>query len=245
MDTYTSLLIAGFFFVMGAAVVGLIWYVVGLTRRIRSKKKGITSGDANLAEVAGLLRDKLTQDLVVEMDGKTFRTVQELSSGQEHKLNIASTVLAKWLSMPVPEPIPAEEPVATTHEIAPEAAMPMPAFAEPMEEKLDNIPPFMVEPIEEVKPVSTDLPDLVGGFIIPPVKPAPAFKSIAMQINDILQANLVGTPLESRGITVNDAPDQGVIVTLDGEKYSGVKEVPDEEVRKAIKAAVLEWETKK
>jgi len=44
---------------------------------------------------------------------------------------------------------------------------------------------------------------------------------------------------------VNDAPDHGVMVTLDGNKYPGLKDVPDEEVRKAIRAAVLEWETRK
>jgi hypothetical protein len=70
----------------------------------------------------------------------------------------------------------------------------------------------------------------------------PEFKSIAKQINDILQARLAGTQFEARGITVNDAPDRGVMVTLDGEKYQGVKDVPDEEVRNLIRSAVVEWE---
>jgi hypothetical protein len=33
-----------------------------------------------------------------------------------------------------------------------------------------------------------------------------------------------------------------VIVTLDEQKFSGVKEVPDEEVRNLIRSAVLDWE---
>jgi hypothetical protein len=32
------------------------------------------------------------------------------------------------------------------------------------------------------------------------------------------------------------------MVTLDGEKYQGVKDVPDEEVRNLIRSAVVEWE---
>ena len=63
-----------------------------------------------------------------------------------------------------------------------------------------------------------------------------------MQINDILQTRIAGTPFEARAIAVNDAPDHGVVVTVDGEKYQGVKDVPDEAVRNLIRSAVMEWE---
>jgi hypothetical protein len=95
----------------------------------------------------------------------------------------------------------------------------------------------------EVKPVSTSITDVVGGILTPtPTLAPPVFKSIAMQINDILQTKLAGTPFETRGIAVNDAPDRGVVVTVDGEKYAGVKDVPDEEVRNLIRSAVMDWE---
>ena len=100
----------------------------------------------------------------------------------------------------------------------------------------------MAEPLDEVKPVSTKLTDVVGGILNPAPTTTPEFKSIAMQINDILQEMIVDTPFDARGITVNDAPDHGVMVTLDGEKYPGVKDVPDEEVRNLIRSAVVEWE---
>jgi hypothetical protein len=35
------------------------------------------------------------------------------------------------------------------------------------------------------------------------------------------------------------------MVTLDGRQYQGVMDVPDDDVRRAIRAAVLEWETRK
>ena len=63
-----------------------------------------------------------------------------------------------------------------------------------------------------------------------------------MQIDDILQARIAGTPFENRRITVTDGPDHGVVVTLDGQKYPGVKDVPDEEVRNLIRSSVMEWE---
>jgi hypothetical protein len=103
----------------------------------------------------------------------------------------------------------------------------------------------MDEPAEEVKPVSTDLPDMMGGFLNPLSQPTGmGFSSIAMQINEILQDQLAGTDLETRGITLNDGPDRGVMVTLDGKQYNGVMDVPDEKVRSAIRA-VVEWETRK
>jgi hypothetical protein len=96
----------------------------------------------------------------------------------------------------------------------------------------------------EVKPVSTQLTDVVGRVLSPPTAPAPQFKSMADQIDEVLQTKLAGTPLESRGITVSEIPAQGVVITLDGEKYPGVEAVPDEEVRNLLKQAVAEWEKK-
>ncbi len=105
-----------------------------------------------------------------------------------------------------------------------------------------TVPSFAPEPAPEVKPVSTQIPDIVRGMMNPAPPPQPVFKSIAMQINDILQGRIAGTAFANRGITVSDAPDHGVLVTVDGKKYSGVKDVPDEDVRALIRSAVLEWE---
>jgi hypothetical protein len=128
-----------------------------------------------------------------------------------------------------------------------EANSPEPAPVEPdlAEPQPTYTPPFTTHPEEEVKPVSTELPDVVGGIFNPTPKPETDFKSIAMQINDILQFRLAGTDLASRGITLQDGPDRGVMVTLDGKQYSGVMEVPDENVRDIIRDAVVEWETRR
>ena len=249
MDVFTTLLIAGFFFIMGAAVVGLIWYLKGVSKGMRGNSKTASPADPNLAEVARLMRHLQTQDLVVEIDGKLFKAAHELSPAQQRRLSFTSNVLTEWLVKPAPEPkteeTPAKEPSVTWAEQTPLEFLPMPAEAEPVEHRSGYTPPFSTEPAMQVKPVSTELPDLVGGMLKPTPKPAPEFKSIAAQINDILQVRLVGTPLESRGITLSDAPGHGVMVSVDGKLYPGVRDVPDEEVRAAIRAAVLEWETKK
>jgi hypothetical protein len=272
MDLFTSLILAGLFFIMGAAVVGMIWYFQGVAHGTIRKGKSATPPESNLEDIAHLMRDVQSQDLVVGINGKTFRAAHELSPGQQRRLNFTSSVLAKWLvdtdTPPLPEeepvtaPLPAEEPASASLLAEESAPTSLPAEGSPAtppeavtqgeewipaetfieEAHPGHIPPFMAEPVEEVKPVSTKLSDMVGGILKPAPIAVPEFKSIAKQINDILQARLAGTQFEARGITVNDAPDRGVMVTLDGEKYQGVKDVPDEEVRNLIRSAVVEWE---
>ena len=165
----------------------------------------------------------------------------------------------KWLgqAMPADTPSPTDQPASASPETLAQVEQStaaasetpaqegdwIPAETVPLDPNPTIVPPFTAEPLPEVKPVSTKLTDVVGGILNPtPTPAAPVFKSIAMQINDILQERIIGTPFESRGITVNDSPDHGVLVTVDGEKYPGVKDVPDEAVRAMIRAVVMEWE---
>ena len=244
MDSSTFLYVAVFFFILGAALVLVIWLMPVIIRKFTRKGKATGVVDPDVAEVASLMRDVITQDLVVKMDGKTFKAAHELSSAQQHRLSFTSNVLAKWLEQSAPE-------VPPTSEGQPAPASPktptlesdwVPEETVPMQPQSHKVPPFIAEPMSGVKPVSTSLPDVVGGILNPAPTPAPVFKSIAMQINDLLQTRIAGTPFEARGITVNDAPDQGVLVTLDGQKYAGVKDVPDEDVRNLIRSVVMEWE---
>lgn len=242
MSLLNALLIAVFFLIMGAAIVGLIWYYQSGGRAGSAKSKGFTPADPNLSEVALLMRDRQTQDLVVGMNGSKFRSANELSPAQMRRLTFASSVLAKWLVDLAPGQLPAEETAATPPEENRQADEWVPAESIAKESIKTSIPPFTEEVIPEVKPVSTQIPDVVGGILKPNPPSTPTFKSIAMQINDILQAKIAGTPFEKRGIMVKDGPDSGVVVTLDGEKYPGVKDVPDEEVRNLIRECGFEWE---
>lgn len=301
MNSSTLLFIAGFFFFLGVGIVSLIWILVALIRSIRRKSTGGSVKDPSLAVITSLMRDNTTKELVVEMEGKTYKNVQELSPSQLRRLSFTSNVLVKWLSIsqavegqvhenqptssspqdvvepatgdiadtgwqletsgtpePVTQPFLPDEPnspiqplpvvLAVAAEQTPVTVeQPVPDLsdwipAESIPDQSPSVPPFFYEPEPEVKPVSTKIPDLVTSILTPAPSPTPVFKSIAMQINDILQDTIQGTPYEGRGLTVNDGPDHGVVVTLDGQKYSGVKEVPDEEVRGLIRSAVLEWE---
>ncbi len=75
-------------------------------------------------------------------------------------------------------------------------------------------------------------------------KPKPPSTSIVEQINDILQARIAGTALESPGIVLLESATGSVLVYVGINKYEGVDEVPDEAVKAAIRAAIAEWERK-
>ena len=74
-----------------------------------------------------------------------------------------------------------------------------------------------------------------------PVAPA---NSIVGQIDTILQAHLAGTPLAERGIFLAQSSEGGVMVYVGLQKYMGVDEVPDPEIKSVIRAAISEWEKK-
>ena len=67
-------------------------------------------------------------------------------------------------------------------------------------------------------------------------------KSIAAQIDEILQEMLEHTPLASRGIRLMEFPNRGLVVLVGLDQYEGVDAVPDEDIRALIRTAVQEWE---
>jgi hypothetical protein len=118
-----------------------------------------------------------------------------------------------------PPPPPAQpKPVADTAPSAPPAPQPLSQPAQPAAPKPATIAP-------EDRPV------------------APA-GSIVNQIDSILQARLAGTPLEDRGVFLAQSPEGGVMVYVGLTKYMSIDDVPEPEVKAAIRAAISEWENK-
>lgn len=75
-------------------------------------------------------------------------------------------------------------------------------------------------------------------------RPAAPANSIVAQIDAILQVRMAGTPLADRRIFLAQAPDGGVVVHVGVTRYNGVEEVPDDDIKAAIRAAIAEWEKK-
>jgi hypothetical protein len=55
---------------------------------------------------------------------------------------------------------------------------------------------------------------------------------------------LAGTTLEDRGVFLAQSPDASVNVYVGLTRYAGIDDVPDAEIKAAIRAAISEWEIK-
>lgn len=70
----------------------------------------------------------------------------------------------------------------------------------------------------------------------------PYSRSIAEQIDEILQEMLEKSTLRSKAIRLLELPQKGMVVMVGLDQYQGVEAVPDEEIRNLIRSAVTEWE---
>ncbi len=78
----------------------------------------------------------------------------------------------------------------------------------------------------------------------PPKSVTPTTSSIVSQINDILQEVLLESPMAERKISLTQEPSMGVVVWVDGVRYTGIDTVPDPAVKDLIQKAVRKWERK-
>jgi hypothetical protein len=177
----------------------------------------------------GLLRIKNENGLLtLDLDGTRANT-SSLSPEQRRRLIEMLSLMRPWLeghaaqSMKSSAPPPADRPKPAP--VSPALSTPRPT-QQPFDAPLGQpVAPRAPTIAKEDRP------------------PAPA-NSIVTQIDTILQARLAGTPLAERGIFLTQSPEGGVIVYVGLTRYTGVDEVPDAEVKAAIRAAISEWENK-
>ena len=177
----------------------------------------------------GLLRIKNENGLLtLDLDGTRANT-SSLSPEQRRRLIEMLSLMRPWLeghSVPAPSiktsnPPPPSKPAPVSPALSTSRPTPQPYDATQGKPAAPRAPTIAKE----------DRP------------PAPA-NSIVTQIDTILQARLSGTPLGERGIFLTQSPEGGVIVYVGLTRYTGVDEVPDAEVKAAIRAAISEWENK-
>jgi len=99
-------------------------------------------------------------------------------------------------------------------------------------------------------PVSSQEPVFVPAQPVAPLtkKAEPeknfASLSIVQQIDTVLQARLVNTPLEKQGIRLQESPQGGVEVYVGLQKFLAVEDVPDTFIKSEIRGAIADWEEK-
>ena len=74
------------------------------------------------------------------------------------------------------------------------------------------------------------------------IVPEPKALTMIEQINEILQRLLPISPIAGKNVRITEDPFKGVIVWVGLDKYEGIDDVPDKDIRIVIRAAVAEWE---
>jgi hypothetical protein len=179
----------------------------------------------------GLLRIKKESGYItLDLDGNRVDT-SALTTDQRKRLIEMLNLMRPWLEGK-PVAAPAKSETASPSQPVPAAASTL--FAAPVSSPVTPPPPAPVPQPASPRPATIAKEDR-------PVAPA---GSIVTQIDSVLQARIAGTPLEDRGVFLAQSPEGGVIVYVGLTKYMGINEVPDPEIKAAIRAAITEWENK-
>lgn len=161
-------------------------------------------------------------DLGIELDGLTYTQKSDLTADQKQRVGHLVSELQAWLAVS-----PASHP-----------------------------------PIQQVQPEPLEGSAVLNGEQVPrtSLNPFQIFtrswqageksgiqepeKSIVSQIDGILQAKLEGKSLEDKGIRLVEDPELGMVVEVGLQRFKDIDSIPDEEVRRLIRLAVAEWESK-
>lgn len=192
----------------------------------------------------GLLRIKSESGaFTLDLDGARVNPSALLPEQRKRLIEMLS-IMRPWLEG---RPAPAQAPATTT-------TSPQPSLLDRLQSvSAPSAPPVQTPPAPVAVPPSAPVPPSPPSPRPAASKPATIAKedrpsapanSMVAQIDAILQARLEGTPLAERGIFLTQSPQGGVNVYIGLTRYNGLDEVPDLEVKTAIRAAITEWEDK-
>jgi len=185
------------------------------------------------ADDPGLMRiNNENGSLTLDLDGARVDATS-LSSDQRKRLIELLTHVRPWL-----EGKPASAPVMQT-----------PPRFDPPFGRQDELSTPIPAPIKPAMPTPQPTPPPPAAAprktsATPEDRPIAPANSIVGQIDFILQTNMAGTPLIDRGVFLAQSPEGGVMVFVGLNKYLGIDDVPDAEIKAAIRAAITEWEKK-
>ena len=226
---------------------------------------------AKFTELLRLYREKQSGAIHVETSGHLLATSAPLNPAQKKRFIDLLKELAIWIGIPATEVIPAPSepasrpasiPAAPVQQISPAASEStrMASAATPV--KTDPMPvpaPQPPPPAPSVTP--TPVPPAPASTVgvqptVPPVPYAAAVAapkaaaetakkpavSMVEQIDEILQEIIQRSENPNRRIKLVEERNQGVIVWVDQEHFSGIDAVTNDSARELIRAAAKEWE---
>jgi hypothetical protein len=205
-------------------------------KNVQLEKKSTDA--ATTQDNPGLLRlKKVNGRYLLDLDGAPVTA--EMSLDMRKRLVELLSVFRLWLD-------PAQ-PLTSASQPATHGKAQRPAEPDPIREAVYGSPqPDFVEEVQEASPVVAAA-EAVS-------RPAPAKKSevekniaslsIVQQIDTVLQERLLSSPLALRGIRLQESIQGGVEVYVGSQKFHSVDDVPDAEIKAAIRSAITAWEKK-
>jgi len=250
-------------------LVGLIGLVVGALIGVfldnLINRSETTSGNKrrDLVEVMRVWQDRHSGDVQLEFEGKIFPSPEKLDDKNHADLTRWLEEVNRWIGMPksiksvsttppslLASSSPAPYMLEGTNNIPKPAPLPSGGltYTSPNQAEKDKASPSPYEIFEDMakenKPSSILNP---ANILERALKPrsyveTPELKSIAVQIDEILQEKLPSTPLKNHVIKLLELPEKGLVVLVDQQQYQGVNDVPDTEIRAFLQECVAEWE---
>ncbi|MCS6910471.1 MAG: hypothetical protein NZM11_07870 [Anaerolineales bacterium] len=212
--------------------------------------------DPNANEVLRVLRDRLTGRVLLEINGKRYTQLSEVTESEVRRallLTLRDLQEFAGLSALTTSHTPAQfsaNPPAPAHPAAPPPApteMPAsPAVSAEVEAVLSQL---NAAPLPKTNETHTPLrlPSMnifkqmaqareVSAREIAPIK------SVAQQIDEVLQHLILGTPFAWQNLHVASDPNGNVVFEVGTDLYRSVEEIPDRNLQVVFQEAIRRWE---
>ncbi len=226
----TPIIITGIVCVLIGVAIGSL--LSGFSKEPK-EKPSLPASEGDWIERVTLVSDHDGKAVFPQFQGQVYQSEKELPLQQRQILVKALGEMRTWLGEPeATPPTPGVQ------------ALPPSTEAQPTVDAATVEPELLVQALTPpATKVSLNPIDFFAKVIQSEVKPvSSAPKSIVAQIDEILQDKLLDSPMEKRGIRLLEFPGKGMVVMVGLDQFGGVDEVPDEEIRQLIRAAVKEWE---
>jgi hypothetical protein len=174
-----------------------------------------------LLQVMRVFRDEKNYRLALEIDGQLLRRDQPLELDHHSQVSLIAAQLGDWLGfdLDIPKLPPAPE--------------------------LPKQPTLVKEePEAGKKPLGISLNPLnmVTNAMKANAALPPKARDIADEINEILQEQLQGTPLNARGIEITRMSGKGLRFVVGVNTYEFIDEIDDADIQAVLQAAIRAWE---
>lgn len=220
--------------------------------------------DPNANEVLRVMRDKLTGRVLLDMNGRRYSQLSEIADSDVRRaflltmrdLQEFAGVSLSTVGAPPPTPTPTmaapvvstpTPPVAPASSVAPAAKPAQPPASDDVEAIRARLNPAPLPKQDDASHTPLKAPSMnlfkqisvsreVGAKELAPLK------SVAQQIDDVLQHVILGTPFAAHNLHVASKPDGGVLFEVGTNVYDSVNDIPDRTLQVVFQEAIRRWE---